>query len=104
MSFLFLAAFLTRTVLLGDTPMLFEIWDTAGQERYHSLAPMYYHGAGAAIVVYRITDVTSFDRAKQWIEELRLRCGPDMVIALAGNTAADPSSKRVVKFEVIIQH
>lgn len=83
--------------------MRFEIWDTAGQERYHSLAPMYYRGAQAAIVVYSTTDETSFDRAKQWIAELWLRGGPVMVIALAGNTAADPSSKRVVKFKVIIQ-
>ena len=36
--------------------MKFEIWDTAGQERYHSLAPMYYRGAQAAIVVYDITN------------------------------------------------
>ena len=35
--------------------MKFEIWDTAGQERYHSLAPMYYRGAQAAIVVFDIT-------------------------------------------------
>ena len=102
--FLSLAAFLTQTVHVGGTPVMFEIWDTAGQERYHSLAPIYYRGAGAAIVVYSTTDETSFDRAKQWIEELRLGFNPDMIIALAGNTAADPSSKRVVKFEVIIQH
>ena len=36
-----------------------EIWDTAGQERYHSLAPMYYRGAAAAIVVYDITSEVS---------------------------------------------
>lgn len=40
--------------------MKFEIWDTAGQERYHSLAPMYYRGAQAAIVVYDITNEVSF--------------------------------------------
>ncbi|EHB03780.1 Ras-related protein Rab-5A [Heterocephalus glaber] len=50
------AAFLTQTVCLDDTTVKFEIWDTAGQERYHSLAPMCYRGAQAAIVVYDITN------------------------------------------------
>jgi GTPase SAR1 family protein len=31
-----------------------------GQEKYHSLAPMYYRGAAAAIVVYDITRAVSF--------------------------------------------
>jgi len=39
--------------------MKFDIWDTAGQERYHSLAPMYYRGAQAAVVVYDITNTVS---------------------------------------------
>uniref|UniRef100_A0A453STV8 Uncharacterized protein n=1 Tax=Aegilops tauschii subsp. strangulata TaxID=200361 RepID=A0A453STV8_AEGTS len=38
-----------------DATVRFDIWDTAGQERYHSLAPMYYRGAAAAVVVYDIT-------------------------------------------------
>uniref|UniRef100_A0A2K5L3E5 RAB5A, member RAS oncogene family n=1 Tax=Cercocebus atys TaxID=9531 RepID=A0A2K5L3E5_CERAT len=50
------AAFLTQTVCLDDTTVKFEIRDTAGQERYHSLAPMYYRGAQAVIVVYDITN------------------------------------------------
>lgn len=49
------AAFLAQSVCLDDTTVKFEIWDTAGQERYHSLAPMYYRGAQAAIVVFDIT-------------------------------------------------
>jgi GTPase SAR1 family protein len=57
-------------------------WDTAGQERYHSLAPMYYRGAAAAVVVYDITSEQSFDRAKKWIAELRQLGSSDMVIAL----------------------
>lgn len=57
--FSFSAAFLTQTVCLDDTTVKFEIWDTAGQERYHSLAPMYYRGAQAAIVVYDITNEVS---------------------------------------------
>ena len=44
------AAFLTKSLVLDDTTIKFEIWDTAGQERFASLAPMYYRGAAAAIV------------------------------------------------------
>ena len=58
------AAFLTQTVALNDTTVKFEIWDTAGQERYHSLAPMYYRGAAAAIVVYDITNRVRAPRPK----------------------------------------
>jgi len=51
------AAFLTQTVSLDEgLTVKFEIWDTAGQERYRSLAPMYYRGAAAAIVVYDVTN------------------------------------------------
>uniref|UniRef100_A0A8D1SWQ3 RAB5C, member RAS onco family n=1 Tax=Sus scrofa TaxID=9823 RepID=A0A8D1SWQ3_PIG len=93
------AAFLTQTVCLDDTTVKFEIWDTAGQERYHSLAPMYYRGAQAAIVVYDITNTDTFARAKNWVKELQRQASPNIVIALAGNKA-DLASKRAVEFQV----
>jgi len=46
-------------VCLDDATVKFEIWDTAGQERYHSLAPMYYRGAQAAIIVYDVSSRVS---------------------------------------------
>uniref|UniRef100_A0A8C8CY78 Ras-related protein Rab-5A n=1 Tax=Oncorhynchus tshawytscha TaxID=74940 RepID=A0A8C8CY78_ONCTS len=118
------AAFLTQTVCLDDTTVKFEIWDTAGQERYHSLAPMYYRGAQAAIVVYDITNEVvpcdpftldysntfgsceyhvsclqeSFARAKNWVKELQRQASPNIVIALSGNKA-DLASKRAVDFQ-----
>jgi len=92
------AAFLTQTVALDDATVKFEIWDTAGQERYRSLAPMYYRGAAAAIVVYDITNQDSFAGAKSWVKELQRRGDPNVVIALAGNKA-DLESRRKVEFE-----
>jgi len=92
------AAFLTQTVCLDDTTVKFEIWDTAGQERYHSLAPMYYRGAQAAIVVYDITNQDTFSRAKTWVKELQRQASPNIVIALAGNKA-DLANKRAVETE-----
>ena len=41
-------------------------------QRYHSLAPMYYRGAQAAIVVYDITNADTFARAKTWVKELQV--------------------------------
>ena len=51
------AAFLQSPGPLDDSDdkIQFGIWDTAGSERYKALAPMYYRGAEAAIVVYDIT-------------------------------------------------
>jgi len=89
------AAFLTQTVHLPDYIVKFEIWDTAGQERYRSLAPMYYRGAAAALVVYDITSHDSFAGAKTWIEELQRQGSADIVIGLAGNKV-DLESKREV--------
>ncbi|KAH6830610.1 Ras-related small GTP-binding family protein [Perilla frutescens var. hirtella] len=79
------AAFFSQTVAVNDATVKFEIWDTAGQERYHSLAPMYYRGAAAAIIVYDVTNQASFDRAQKWVEELRAQGNLNMVMALAGN-------------------
>ncbi|KAI9595231.1 ras-domain-containing protein [Syncephalis fuscata] len=79
------AAFLTQKTYLEDKVIKFEIWDTAGQERFHSLAPMYYRNAQAAVVVYDVTRATSLDRAKSWIKELQRQANPNIVIALAGN-------------------
>lgn len=92
------AAFLTQAVQLDEATVKFEIWDTAGQERYHSLAPMYYRGAQAAIVVYDITTVDSFERAKTWVKELQRQASPNIVIALAGNKS-DLANKRMVSFD-----
>lgn len=92
------AAFLTQTVQIDDTTVKFEIWDTAGQERYHSLAPMYYRGAQAAIVVYDISNKETFHKAQTWIKELQRQANPNIVIALAGNKL-DLANKRAVSYE-----
>lgn len=90
------AAFLTQTVQIDDTTVKFEIWDTAGQERYHSLAPMYYRGAQAALIVYDITSKDSFLKAQNWVRELHRQANAHIIIALVGNKL-DLASKRAVE-------
>lgn len=88
------AAFLTQKCRLEDRVLRYEIWDTAGQERFHSLAPMYYRNAQAAVVVYDVTKASSLEKAKTWVKELQRQANPNIVIALAGNKVdlVQPSS------------
>ncbi|XP_062843883.1 ras-related protein Rab-31 [Trichomycterus rosablanca] len=79
------ASFLTKTVPCGNELHKFLIWDTAGQERFHSLAPMYYRGSAAAVIVYDITKLDSFHTLKKWVKELKEHGPEDIVVAIAGN-------------------
>lgn len=83
---------------MNEATIKFDIWDTAGQERYHSLAPMYYRGAAAAVVVYDITSMDSFERAKKWVTELQRQGNPNLIMFLVGNKV-DLQQKRKVGIE-----
>lgn len=95
------------------------------------MAPMYYRGAQAAIVVYDIQNQDSFVRAQTWVKELQrqvsdvrsdffwfltlsinsfcshphriFKASPNIVIALAGNKA-DLAASRAVDFEEAKQY
>lgn len=92
------AAFFTQVLSLNEVTIKFDIWDTAGQERYHSLAPMYYRGAAAAVVVYDITSMDSFERAKKWVQELQRQGNPNLIMFMVANKV-DLEEKRKVKNE-----
>ncbi|XP_041497612.1 ras-related protein Rab-22A isoform X1 [Microtus oregoni] len=79
------ASFMTKTVQYQNELHKFLIWDTAGQERFRALAPMYYRGSAAAIIVYDITKEETFSTLKNWVRELRQHGPPSIVVAIAGN-------------------
>ncbi|XP_054579777.1 ras-related protein Rab-22A isoform X4 [Eptesicus fuscus] len=76
---------MTKTVQYQNELHKFLIWDTAGQERFRALAPMYYRGSAAAIIVYDITKEETFSTLKNWVKELRQHGPPNIVVAIAGN-------------------
>ncbi len=79
----------------GERHVGFKIWDTAGQEKYRSLAPMYYRGSQAAILVYDITKPGSFAALQDWADELRRNGPPGLILAVCGNKS-DLSEDRLV--------
>ncbi|MEQ2277737.1 hypothetical protein XENORESO_006848, partial [Xenotaenia resolanae] len=72
-----------------------QLWDTAGQERFRSLIPSYIRDSAAAVVVYDITNVNSFQQTTKWIDDVRTERGSDVIIMLVGNKT-DLADKRFV--------
>ena len=64
------------------------IWDTAGQEIYRSLAPFYYKDADGVVLVYDITNETSFNELSYWLDEVKENGKSDVLITVAGNKSA----------------
>jgi len=60
------ADFHTKELPLENKTITLQIWDTAGQERFQSLGNAFYRGADACIMVYDITDESSFQEIPEW--------------------------------------
>ncbi|XP_046718052.1 ras-related protein Rab-6A isoform X1 [Silurus meridionalis] len=90
--------FLSKTMYLEDRTIRLQLWDTAGQERFRSLIPSYIRDSAAAVVVYDITNINSFQQTTKWIDDVRTERGSDVIIMLVGNKT-DLADKRQVSIE-----
>ncbi|XP_060941476.1 ras-related protein Rab-6A isoform X1 [Limanda limanda] len=90
--------FLSKTMYLEDRTIRLQLWDTAGQERFRSLIPSYIRDSAAAVVVYDITNVNSFQQTTKWIDDVRTERGGDVIIMLVGNKT-DLADKRQITTE-----
>ncbi|CAA7259475.1 unnamed protein product [Cyclocybe aegerita] len=81
------AFFVTKKVHINGLKVRLQLWDTAGQERFRSMAPMYYRGANAALLLYDITNASTFEDIRGWLEELKKNCPPELIIYIVGSKA-----------------
>jgi len=67
------AAFGVKTLTVGgNKAVTLGIWDTAGNECYDAISRMYYRGASAAVVCFDLAYMETLDKAKFWIQELKV--------------------------------
>lgn len=90
--------FLSKTMYLEDRTVRLQLWDTAGQERFRSLIPSYIRDSTVAVVVYDITNASSFQQVNKWIDDVRTERGHDVIIMLVGNKT-DLADKRQVPID-----
>ncbi|XP_078691280.1 ras-related protein Rab-37-like isoform X2 [Branchiostoma floridae x Branchiostoma belcheri] len=90
--------FRNKVVNVDGAKVKLQIWDTAGQERFRSVTHAYYRDAHALLLLYDVTNKTSFDNIRAWLSEIHEYAQQDVVIMLLGNKA-DMQAERVVKRE-----
>lgn len=91
--------FLSKTMYLEDNKTVrLQLWDTAGQERFRSLIPSYIRDSHVAVVCYDITNRKSFESLADWVSDVRMERGDDVIVVIVGNKL-DLSSKRQVNAE-----
>ena len=90
--------FMTHIVHIDEEEVHLKFWDTAGQKRFRSLMSNYFRDTDLAVVVYDVTDETSFQKAADWVKDVRAVGGDDVVVVLVGNKS-DLDDKRCVERE-----
>jgi len=82
--------FKIRTLDIDGKLVKLQIWDTAGQERFRTVTTAYYRGAHAIVVVYDVTDRSSFNNVKAWMTEVESYATDHVKVTLIGNKADLP--------------
>ncbi|KAM9596799.1 ras-related protein Rab-37 isoform 2-T2 [Trichechus inunguis] len=77
--------FRNKVVTVDGVRVKLQIWDTAGQERFRSVTHAYYRDAQALLLLYDITNKSSFDNIRAWLTEIHEYAQRDVVIMLLGN-------------------
>nr|KJB73830.1 hypothetical protein B456_011G255400 [Gossypium raimondii] len=78
--------FKIRTIELDGKRIKLQIWDTAA----------YYRGAMGILLVYDVTDESSFNNIRNWIRNIEQHASDNVNKVLVGNKADMDESKRAV--------
>ncbi|XP_031573473.1 ras-related protein Rab-28-like [Actinia tenebrosa] len=66
--------FLKRIVMPGNVNVTIQVWDIGGQTLGGQMIDKYIYGANAVLLVYDITNQSSFDNLEDWYETAKSVC------------------------------
>ena len=55
---------------INDKLIRVKIWDTAGQEQYKALTKNFYRNSDGVIIVYDVTNKSTFEKVQEWIQSI----------------------------------
>ena len=60
--------FMSKNIRFRGQNIKIQIWDSAGQEKYKGLIPSYIRNSSIVFIVYDVSNRSSFDNVKNWIQ------------------------------------
>ena len=93
------AAFTTKLVEINSENVKLQIWDTSGEERYRSMAPLYYRGASVVLLVFDISQESSFKDIGSWLDQLKghVNLNQTLLVLIGNKVDLDPNLRQVSK-------
>ena len=89
--------FKTKQIDYADRLVKMQIWDTAGHEKFRTITTSYYKSAHAIIILYDITQKTSFDHIKNWITEIDKFGKQGVLKVIVGNKLDMENNRKITK-------
>ena len=89
--------FKTKQIEMNERLIKMQIWDTAGHEKFRTITTSYYKSAHAIIVLYDITDETSFEHIKNWMIDIDKFAKQGVLKVLVGNKKDLEENRKVNK-------
>lgn len=83
---------------INNKSVKLQLWDTAGQERFRNIVSSYYRVAHAALFIFDITNLASFENITMWIGESENFFKDSVAKFLVGNKS-DLEHKRTVSVD-----
>ncbi|XP_029923240.1 ras-related protein Rab-1B-like isoform X2 [Myripristis murdjan] len=84
-----------KTVELYGKRVKLMIIDVAGQERFRTLNTSYYRLSHGFIIIYDVTNKSSFDNLKTWLWDIETRCDNDIFKVLVANKTDQTVNREV---------
>jgi Ras-related protein Rab-1A len=95
--------FKIKTLPVENKIIKFQLWDTAGQERFRTITSSYYRGAHGMLIIFDLSDLSSFNNLNYWLSEIDRYCNESVQIYIIG-TKKDLINKRQVSAESIDEY
>ena len=89
--------FKTKQIEVNERLIKMQIWDTAGHEKFRTITTSYYKSAHAIIVLYDITDESSFEHIKNWMIDIDKFAKQGVLKVLVANKIDLEENRKITK-------